>query len=134
MRMSRVLLAGVAVAGAVATTSAFTASNTFGPGATGNENIAGFAETTVTGATITNIAYAPHTDPSQLASVTFSASNDFSAAGVSAVMVLKQGTATATGQANTCSVDAVADTITCTLTTPMPFANFNNVALTVTSN
>ena len=132
MRVSRVLLAGVAVAGAVATTSAFTASNTFAPGASGNENVAGFAEATVSGATITNIAYTPHTDASQLASVTFQASNDF-AGSTSAVMTLKLAAATATGQANTCVVDAATDQITCTLTTPMPFVNFNNVALTVTS-
>lgn len=132
MRMSRVLLVGVAVAGAAATTSAFTASNTFTPGASGDENIAGFAEATVSGATITNIAYTPHTDASQLASVIFQASNDF-AGSTSAVMVLKMGSSTATGQANTCAVDAATDRITCTLTTPMPFINFNNVALTVVS-
>src|SRR5687767_5175005 len=122
MRMSRVLLAGVAVAGAVATTSAFTASNTFGAGASGDENVAGFAEATVSGATITNIAYNPHTDASQLASVVFQASNDF-AGSTNATMTLKLAAATATGQANTCAVDAATDRITCTLTTPMPFVN-----------
>jgi hypothetical protein len=130
--MSRVLLAGVAVAGAVATTSAFTASNTFAPGASGNDNVAGFAEASVSGATITNIAYTPHSDASQLASVVFQASNDF-VGSTSAVMVLKLGAATATGQANSCLVDAVAEQITCTLTAPMPFVNFNVVALTVAS-
>ena len=129
MRMSRVLLAGVAVAGAVATTSAFTASNTF----TGvDNNIAGFGEATVSGATITNIAYTPDTDASKLASVTFTASNDI-VGSTTAIMVLKLGTATASGQDNSCSVDATANTITCALTTPMPFINFNNVALTVAS-
>ena len=132
MRMSRVLLAGVAVAGAVATTSAFTASNTFAPGASGNENVAGFAEAVVSGATITNIAYTPDTDASKLASVTFTASNDI-VGSTTAIMVLKLGTATASGQDNSCSVDATANTITCALTTPMPFINFNNVALTVAS-
>jgi hypothetical protein len=48
-------------------------------------------------------------------------------------MTLKLVAATATGQANTCAVDAATDRITCTLTTPMPFVNFNNVALTVVS-
>ena len=129
MRMSRVLLAGVAVAGAIATTSAFTASNTF----TGvDNNIAGFGEVTVSGATITNIAYTPDTDASKLASVTFTASNDI-VGSTTAIMVLKLSTATATGQDNSCSVDATANTITCTLTTPMPFVNFDKLALTVAS-
>lgn len=51
MRKSRVLLAGVAVAAAGVTTSAFTASNTV-PSST-----AGYAAATVTGATATKINY-----------------------------------------------------------------------------
>jgi hypothetical protein len=51
MRMSRVLLAGVAVAGAAVTTSAFTASNTV------PNSVAGYGQGTVTGATVTNISY-----------------------------------------------------------------------------
>jgi hypothetical protein len=128
MRKSRVLLAGVAVAAAGAATSAFTNSNTF----TVDNNVAGFAEASVSGATITNIAYTPATDASQLASVTFQASTDF-VGSTTAIMVLKQGTAEATGQANSCSVDAATDRITCNLTAPMPFINFNNLALTVAS-
>jgi hypothetical protein len=129
MRMSRVLLAGVAVAAAGVATSAFTNSNSF----TGvDNNVAGFGEASVSGATITNIAYTPAADASLLTSVVFQASNDF-VGSTTAIMQLKLGIAEATGQANSCSVDAGTDKITCTLTTPMPFINFNNVALTVAS-
>ena len=129
MRTSRVLLAGVAVAAAGVATSAFTNSNSF---AGVDNNVAGFGEASVSGATITNIAYTPAADASLLTSVVFQASNDF-VGSTTAIMQLKQGTAEATGQANTCSVDAATDRITCTLTSPMPFINFNNVALTVAS-
>ncbi len=132
MRMSRVLLAGVAVAGAVATTSAFTNSNTFAPTASGDENVAGYGTAAVSGATITNIAYTPHSDASELATVVFQASNNFSGS-TNAVMTLKLGTDPAVGGANSCAVDATTDRITCTLAIPMPFVNFNNLALTVTS-
>ena len=58
MRMSRVLLAGVAVAGAVATTSAFTAGNTFNATGALDDN-AGYGKLTVTGVTVSNVAYNP---------------------------------------------------------------------------
>jgi hypothetical protein len=77
MRMSRVLLAGVAVAGAVATTSAFTASNTFTPGAGALDDNAGFAEMTVTGVAVSNVAYNPLAgDASKLDSVVFTVAED----------------------------------------------------------
>ena len=54
MRKSRVLLAGVAVAAAGVTTSAFTAGNTFTP----DDNVAGYGEAHRHAAsTVTNIAY-----------------------------------------------------------------------------
>jgi hypothetical protein len=128
MRKSRVLLAGVAVAAAGVATSAYTASNTY----TLDNNVAGYGEVTVSGATITNIAYAADTDASKLATVTFTASNDI--ASTTATMMLKLGAVEATGQANSCTVNGGTDTILCTLTAPVPFVNFNNLALTVTSN
>ncbi len=60
MRMSRVLLAGVGIAAAVAATSAFTASNTV------PDSVAGFGQGAVTGATITDIHYVANTANSQV--------------------------------------------------------------------
>jgi hypothetical protein len=125
MRKSRVLLAGVAVAAAAAATSAFTASNDF---SAVTKNVAGYQEATVTGATVTKIAYTPGTDPSTLAAVVFTTSNDVT--GATATMNLLNGSTAATGGTNTCAAPT-ATTITCTLGTAMPFANFNKVGLTV---
>ena len=82
MRMSRVLLAGVAVAGAVATTSAFTAGNTFDASGALDDN-AGYGQLTVTGVTVSNVAYVPlAADTSKLDNVVFTiteATNDMNA-------------------------------------------------------
>jgi len=73
MRLSRVLLAGAGVAAAVATTSAFTNSNTF----TGNDDNAGFGEVTVTGAVVSNVAYNPlASDASKLDTIIFTVTED----------------------------------------------------------
>ncbi len=125
MRMSRVLLAGVAVAGAVATTSAFTTSNDFSGV---DNNVAGYGELAVSGATVTNIAYTPASDVSKLQSVAFTTSNNIS--GASATMGLTKAGNPVTAP-NSCSV--VGTTITCTLTTPLLFADFDKVGLTVVS-
>ena len=129
MRLSRVLLAGVAVAGVAATTSAFTSNNTI----TADNNVAGYINTTVSGATISNIAYTPDpADQTRLNAVVFTTSNDIT--GASAVLTFKQGTGPATGQANTCAVSG-ASTITCTVSPgPLLFTAFDGFALTVTSN
>lgn len=74
MRMSRVLLAGVAVAGAVATTSAFTAGNTI---TATTDDVAGYGELTVTGVTVSNIAYNPLTsDAAKLDNIVFTVGED----------------------------------------------------------
>ncbi len=67
MRLSRVLLAGVAVAATAAATSAFTASNT------GVDNhVAGYQEATASGATVTSIDYVlDTTDASLIDSIDF---------------------------------------------------------------
>ncbi|TYP86612.1 hypothetical protein [Blastococcus xanthinilyticus] len=128
MRMSRVLLAGVAVAGVAATTSAFTSNNTI----TVDNNVAGYVATNVSGAAVTNIAYAANAaDQSRLDKVTFTTSNDITAA--SAVLTMRLAGATASGQANTCSVVG-ATTIECTFTSALLFSAFDGLALTVTSN
>ena len=73
MRMSRVLLAGVAVAGAVATTSAFTASNTI----TGGDDTAGYGEVTVSGVAVSNVAYTPlSSNAAKLDNVIFTVAED----------------------------------------------------------
>lgn len=126
MRMSRVLLAGVAVAGAAVTTSAFTASNTLQDG-----TIAGYDDTTVTGATVTNIAYTPHTDPSQLASVAFTATGDIT--DTAQTMVLRLNGSPLSSTSTCAEVLATNTTVTCTLTTPLAFTAFDGLALTVVS-
>ena len=73
MRLSRVLLAGAGVAAAVATTSAFTNSNTF----IGNDDNAGFGEVAVTGVEVSNVAYNPLTsDASKLDTIVFTVAED----------------------------------------------------------
>ncbi len=128
MRKSRVLLAGVAVAAAGVTTSAFTSSNTI----TVDNNVAGYINTTVSGAQVNNIAYTANAaDQSRLDKVVFTTSNDISNA--SAVLTMKLGSNPAAGQANNCTVPG-ATTIECTFTNPLLFAAFDSQALTVTSN
>src|SRR5689334_10349140 len=99
MRKSRVLLAGVAVAAAGVATSAFTTSNDFSGV---DNNVAGYGQLAVSGATVTNIAYTPDADVSKLASVVFTTSNDIT--GASATMGLTLAGNPSTGGANTCVV------------------------------
>jgi hypothetical protein len=128
MRKSRVLLAGVAVAAAGVTTSAFTSNNTI----TADNNVAGYIQTTVSGAVISNVAYTANAaDQSRLDKVVFTTSNDISNA--SAVLTMRLAGNAAAGQANTCSVSG-ATTIECTFTNPLLFTAFDGLALTVTSN
>ena len=134
MRMSRVLLAGVAVAGAVATTSAFTAANTFN---TLDNNVAGYGEVTATGVNVSNIAYTPTTaDSGRLESVTFTVDTAVASPGQTARMTLYSGTTPITNNANTCVYsNPVSDhLVTCTFTTPPLISAFNKTSLTVTSN
>lgn len=73
MRTSRVVFAGIAVAAAAATTSAFTASNT----GMGQTDTAGYGENTVTGTTVTNVAYTPlATDNTFLDYIVFTVTTD----------------------------------------------------------
>jgi hypothetical protein len=129
MRMSRVLLAGVAVAGVAATTSAFTNSNT----STGlDNNVAGYGQLTVSGVNVSNIAYTPASDASQLAQVVFTV--DTNTTSMAAVMTLSFDT-TALTPTTTCTSASSAgvNTITCD-NADVAFSAFNRTALTVTSN
>lgn len=128
MRMSRVLLAGVAVAAAGAATSAFTASNTVPP------STAGYAAATVSGATVEDIDYVVNSaDRSLLDRITFQVTEDIT--GMNAYLTLRTGVApgTVVGSPITCTVGTRLSTtspITC-LTPSQPIAGFNSVGLTV---
>jgi hypothetical protein len=130
MRMSRVLLVGVAVAGAAVTTNAFTAGNNLTP----PDNFAGYGDATVTGTNVNNIRYNPHTDPSRLASVVFTATSDVTH--TAATMNITNGGTTVGGTTSTCvvgSYSAGTQPITCTLGTPVLFTAFDGIGLTVVS-
>ena len=71
MRMSRVLLAGAAVAAAGIATSAFTA------GTTVQDSIAGSGDSTVTGANTEHIDYILNADKSQVDEIRFELVGDF---------------------------------------------------------
>ncbi|MGY1803049.1 hypothetical protein ACI78T_07195 [Blastococcus sp. SYSU D00922] len=134
MRKSRVLLAGVAVAAAAVTTSAFTAGNTF----TGlDNNVAGYGEVTATGVNVNNIAYTPTTaDSGRLQSVAFTVDQAVASPGMSARVTLYNGTTPIANGANTCvyTMPASDHILTCTFTTPPLISSFDKTSLTVTSN
>ena len=77
MRLSRVLLAGTAVAAAGIATSAFTNSNTFTPGGGAVDNEVGYGELEVSGVNVSNVAYTPvANDATALDLVTFTVTAD----------------------------------------------------------
>jgi hypothetical protein len=134
MRMSRVLLAGVAVAGAVATTSAFTAGNTFNAGALADDN-AGYGELAVTGVTVSNIAYTPlAADPSKLDNIIFTVTEDSS--NMDAFMVLSGASGVLAGSTSTCAYSLAAGPthlITCDTPNTVEIQPITKVGLTVVS-
>jgi hypothetical protein len=128
MRMSRVLLAGVAVAAAAVGTTAFTAGNTLDP------SQAGYGESTVTGAAVTNIVYTPWAaDNAKLDSVVFTTSTDVT--GLTATMLLREADSDIVGtNPYTCSITGTAPapmTITCNTTDHPDIDSFETVGLTV---
>jgi hypothetical protein len=135
--MSRVLLAGVAVAGAVATTSAFTASNTFDATGALDDN-AGYGQLTVTGVTVSNVAYVPvAADTSKLDNVVFTiteSTND-----MNAFMTVKNASNTvlfASDVTNACVYSNPGGTshiITCETPNTLDIAPITQVGLTVVS-
>jgi hypothetical protein len=133
MRLSRVLIAGAAVAAAGIATSAFTASNDF----TGvDNNVAGYGELTATGVDVLNIAYVPGPDASLLDRVVFTVDEEVASPGKTARMSLWNGTTATPGSANTCAYTFASPNhlVTCTLTADVEFIAFNKTGLTVTSN
>ena len=130
MRKSRVLLAGVAVAGAAVTTSAFTASNTV------QNSVAGYGSATVSGATTANINYVlDGTDKSLVDSIVFELNENMDAAvleGLTAWLQL-ENSGSAVGSAVQCTIGAFATSVT-PVTCSIPdtaITSFNGVALTV---
>jgi hypothetical protein len=126
MRRSQLLLAGVGVAAAAVTGSAFTAANTV------PNTVAGYGQGQVTGATITDIDYTPYaSDNTDLATVVFNSSTDVT--GKTATLTLKSGTTVV--NTYTCTLGAYAAgtmDITCSTAADHPdFDAFDFVGLTV---
>jgi hypothetical protein len=129
MRTSRVLLAGVAVAGAAVTTSAFTASNTL-PATT----VAGFGEVAVTGATVTDIHYVVDTaDGTIVDAIEFTSTTDLTTK--TSTLTLKDG-GVVVGTPYPCTVKTAWDTtdieMTCdTSGSTRNFEDFDSLGITV---
>ena len=128
MRMSRVLLAGVAVAAAAVTTSAFTASNTV------PDTVAGFGEGAVTGAVVTDIHYVADTaDGTLVDAIEFTSTTDLT--GKTSTMTLKDG-GVVVGTPYACTVktawNATVIVMTCdTSGSARAFEDFDSVGITV---
>jgi hypothetical protein len=129
MRKSTKMVGGLVIAGVVAATgSAFTASNLV-PAST-----AGYGESAVTGATVSNVAYTLAADPSKLASVVFTATTDVT--GKTAQMTLRT-TSGVVGTPYPCSLGTYGTptvgqmTITCNTDDNPALASFTATGLTV---
>jgi hypothetical protein len=136
MRTSRVLLAGVAVAAAAVTTSAFTASNDVPP------SVAGFGQAEVSGAKVTNIHYVVNPDDGTIVdAVEFTTTDNITLN--TSTMTLKTAAVdgvggTVVGDPYPCIVKAGSEwdgsslVLTCDTTgTTRNFEDFNAVGLTV---
>ena len=128
MRRSHVVLTGIAVAGAAVTGSAFTAANVM-PSTT----VAGYGQTSVTGATVTDIDFLTYTsDHTDVGTITFNSSTNVN--GKTASVTLKQGTTVVASFDCDESGTYAAGTmdIVCDATSTHPdFDAFNYVGLTV---
>jgi len=127
MRKSHLALAGVGVAAAAVTGSAFTAANVV------PASVAGYGQGAVSGATVTDIDYTPYaSDNTDLGAVVFNSSTDVT--GKTATLTLKSNATTVLGT-YTCALGAYAAgtmDITCDTSTTHPdFDAFTYVGLTV---
>lgn len=132
MRLSRVLLAGGAVAAAGIATSAFTASNTI----TVDDNVAGYDEAVVTGVAVSNIRYNPDADAAKLNNVVFTVGEDTTDMAATMTLYVDGTPDAVTASSGSSCLSAAAGsvyTITCTLTTPVELTAFDKVGLTVVS-
>jgi hypothetical protein len=121
-----VLLAGLAMSGA----GAFTASNTMSQ----SSNVAGYGQSTATGATVTDIAYTSvATDASKVDSVAWTTSTDIT--GKTAKMTLKLGTTLVGSYSCTLGTyDALLtkQTATCDVTDNLEYTAFDATGFAVT--
>lgn len=127
MRMSHIVLAGAAVVAAAVSTSAFTAGNDL------DDSQAGYGESTVTGATVTDIEYTPWaTDNARLGQVVFTTSTNVT--GLTATMLLRNGSNTIVGtNPYSCLIAGTvgSQTITCATGDHPELDDFVTVGLTV---
>lgn len=130
MRLSRVLLAGVVVAGAAVTTSALTAGNTV------QSSVAGYGSATVTGATTANINYQLDATKTKVDAIVFELNENMDVPvteGLEAWLQLELTNGDDVGSPVQCSIGAFASSVTpvtCTIT-GTDIASFQRVALTV---
>jgi hypothetical protein len=132
MRTSRVVFAGIAVAAAAATTSAFTASNT-GMGST-TKDVAGYGENGVTGTHVSNVAYVPvGTDNTYLDYVLFTVTTNVSADTSTMTLKLANTPITTTPYSCTPSVawDSTSMVLKCDVPDTTRIDSFDSVGLTV---
>lgn len=132
MRLTRVLLAGAAVAAAGVATSAFTAGNDV------QDTVAGYGDAAVTGATTTNIDYVlDGVDKSEVTSIDFDVTENFDAAvvqGLRAYLQLQDEDGDPVGTAQACTILAFSTDhtpINCPLPAGTKIASFDGIALTV---
>jgi len=133
MRLSRVLLAGAAVATAGIATSAFTNSNTFTPGGGAVDNEVGYGELEVSGVQVSNVAYTPvANDATALDLVTFTVAAD--AADTNSLLTLTGASGLLGASPFTCtpSGSAAPYLITCDVSSVL-IKDVTKVALTVVS-
>jgi hypothetical protein len=129
MRKSRVLLAGVAVAGAAVATTAFTAGNTFDQ----PTSVVGYGEVTVTGIHVTTVTYNRlGSDNGVLDNVEFATDHPTDISGLTITMTLKDSDPLNTTTNHTCGVTGTAPTqvITCAGDGKI-MSTFETVGLTV---
>jgi hypothetical protein len=130
MRMSRVLLAGVAVAATAAATSAFTAGNDV------QDSVAGYGSALVTGATTAHINYVlDATDKSLVNEIQFELVEDFDAAvleGLEAWLQLQDDQGDPVDAAVECQIGAFTTVTPVSCLIPgTAVDSFDGVALTV---
>jgi hypothetical protein len=127
MRLSRVLLAGAAVAAAGIATSAFTAGNTV------EASVAGYGNASVTGVRTTDINYLlDSTDKSEVTRIDFTIIEDLDGVtyqGITPYLQLEDADGFV-GAAITCDIAGLHE-IQCTLPADTKLASFNKIGLTV---